>query len=278
MSVNRSDQGSRQQSRPNSGVMTNSSSLRGPQLQQQQHRHNANRINSSGNSYPSTGPTGSGHSNHNNNGNSRKGKQNARSGGGSSYRNQQNGKWQRNEQNYDSNSDRFGRNKAPRFQRPAMPQIDPENPFLFEISEYDLQLSAQTMQSQYELYSQLSADPDILVKLQALAAVAQQNLYKQQQNYNEFMEDKRQHDIERWLASMSEEDRRQYLERTKLAGARQPASSATSVSSSIYNDLDEDKNIVSVESASAIASNCEEAGSEHVGTSSSSTYVAPDNS
>lgn len=88
------------------------------------------------------------------------------------------------------------------------------------------------MEEQFELYSGLVVDPDIMMKFQALAIVAQQSLYKQQQNYNEFMEDKRQHEIERWLANMSEEDRRQYLERTKLAGSRFSASTISSTTSS----------------------------------------------
>lgn len=227
--MDNNNNGMRSSNRPMSGNMNNnnnSSSIRGQQ-QHQSRQLSGKQTERSQNGYASNSL---GNNNNNNNNNMRKGRQNQRSGSGggsSTYRSTQ-GKWPRNEQNYDSmssNSDRErygGRNRAPRYQRNPLPQTDPENPFVFEISDYDVELSTRTMQAQYELYSQLTVDQDILQKFQALAAVAQQNLYRQQSNYNEFMEDKRQHEIERWLASMSEEDRRQYLERTKMAGARQP--------------------------------------------------------
>lgn len=221
MSSNRGDRGPSRSSSGGSGT-----NIRNTQPPRNTNTATSKPISSSAGSYPST--------NNNNNGLRNKTKQNQRSTGTAPYRSS-NGKWARNEQPFDSSvnqNDRFGRARQPRHQRPALPQTDPDNPFVFEVSDYDLALSAKTMEEQFELYSGLVVDPDIMMKFQALTIIAQQSLYKQQQNYNEFMEDKRQHEIERWLANMSEEDRRQYLERTKLAGSRFSSSTFSSTTSS----------------------------------------------
>lgn len=221
MSSNRGERGPSRSSSGGSGT-----NIRNSQPPRNTNTATSKPITSSAGSYPST--------NSNTNGLRNKTKQNQRSTGTAPYRTS-NGKWARNEQPFDSSvnpNDRYGRARQPRHQRPALPQTDPDNPFVFDVSDYDLALSAKTMEEQFELYSGLVVDPDIMMKFQALTIIAQQSLYKQQQNYNEFMEDKRQHEIERWLANMSEEDRRQYLERTKLAGSRFSASTISSTTSS----------------------------------------------
>lgn len=226
-------------------------------------------ISSSAGSYPSTNSNNNGLRNNNN-----KTKQNQRSTGTAPYRST-NGKWTRNEQPFDSSvnpNDRYGRARQPRHQRPALPQTDPDNPFVFEVSDYDLALSAKTMEEQFELYSGLVVDPDIMMKFQALTIIAQQSLYKQQQNYNEFMEDKRQHEIERWLANMSEEDRRQYLERTKLAGSRFSASttiSSTTSSAAAASNAATDSSGEALSTAAADAPSSSSLPASDVATSSS---------
>lgn len=97
------------------------------------------------------------------------------------------------------------------------PRIDAANPFKFEISTYDLQVSEQNIETVKTLFSNVHVEPDVISKLQSLTAMSQYYQYMQQQNYNEFYEQKRQHDIEQWLASCSEEDKKLYLDRMTLS-------------------------------------------------------------
>lgn len=240
MASNRGDSGGRGP-RPNNNSMANNSF----RSQSQQQRNNRPVSNNNG-MYSNN--------NSNNNNGLRRGKHNNRpmsSASSTSYQNT-NRKWGRNDQIYDStsgHSDRFGRNRQPRYERPLLPQTDLDNPFAFDISQYDLELSSRTFQEQYDLYSGLVVDSDVILKFQALAIVAQQNLYKQQLNYNEFMEEKRQNDIDRWLASISEEDRKKYLERTKLASSGRistaATANATSIAASVAESVDHTTSSVS---------------------------------
>lgn len=105
------------------------------------------------------------------------------------------------------------------YQRSLTPRTNQSNPFKFDISAYDLQVSERNIEAIKTIFSSAQVEPDVVVKLQSLTAMSQYYQYMQQQNYNKFYEHKRQHDIEQWLASSTEEDKKLYLDRVAAAAA-----------------------------------------------------------
>lgn len=112
-------------------------------------------------------------------------------------------------------NDRNSRYRQQRITRPSSPRPNRSNPFSLEISDFDLRISGEKAIAIQELYSQVQIDPEIVMKLQSLTVIAQSHLYQQHVSYSEFLEQKREHEIGQWLASSTEEERKQYLERTK---------------------------------------------------------------
>jgi hypothetical protein len=94
-------------------------------------------------------------------------------------------------------------------QYPKAPKI----PFCFDVEEKDILICEQTAETMRNLYSRVYFDEDILSKISELALNAHNFLQLQQQNLTEFYDDKRQHDIEVWLSSCSEEEQKRYWER-----------------------------------------------------------------
>jgi hypothetical protein len=117
-----------------------------------------------------------------------------------------------------------GKGPRPRIAQPTnhpaiTPRINPSNPFQIEISAYDLQVSEQYIETVKTLFSKVQVEPDVVLKIQSLAAISQCYQLMQQQSYNEFFEEKRQYDINQWLASCREEDKKLYLDRVATATA-----------------------------------------------------------
>ncbi len=89
----------------------------------------------------------------------------------------------------------------------------PRNPFRFDISEEDDDLCQTTNNQVYQLYQSVVIDEELLRTLQSTYMNIHQYLVLQQKNFCDFLEEKRNHEINTWLASMSETEQKRYFER-----------------------------------------------------------------
>lgn len=86
-------------------------------------------------------------------------------------------------------------------------------PFNFEVIENDIVICEKTAESMRNMYGRIIVDDVIISKINELAINAQEFLQLQQQNLLKFYDDKKQHDIQNWLASSTEEEQKRYWER-----------------------------------------------------------------
>jgi hypothetical protein len=91
--------------------------------------------------------------------------------------------------------------------------VNTSSPFCFEISSQDLEVCDRMVEDRNLLYSSVTRDDDVSIILNQVAVNAEKYLYWQQENISQFYEDKKQHEISKWLAKTSEEEQKRYWER-----------------------------------------------------------------
>jgi hypothetical protein len=116
---------------------------------------------------------------------------------------------------YDTSSTETISDRSSRSSRPISPKILEENPYSIQINDFDLQLSHRRFDTIQYICQQMTYDEDVASKLQYLAKMSEYYLIEQQKNYHFFYQQKKQYEIDQWLASRTEEERKIYLENSK---------------------------------------------------------------